>query len=346
MRSLMRVSVLMGSPRFDVVARRSGDPTIRRHATARRRVAHQRTEPGHLAVRRVGAGAPLDRPDAEQTRDRVVAFRRVPAPQGAGKPPGRPSRGSLDAGHRPDEPARQRHRPGVVERPAPAVQRGERRAHPDRADPGAADAAGSSWRSTASSSVRSGGPGLRPSSPATRARSRANAASAGWSSSAKGRPRHSASAAASRFARARRAGGAGGRGEVVGERRDVDDPVVGVEAVGPGGGGERDAGGQEPAQTRGLGLQRTGRIGGHGVGPDQLDQQPGVHGPAQVSGERDQQPPLAQRPDPDRAVRARQHERTQDAHRAHCRIVAGGAPGETDISPALTCDHMVTYLGP
>ena len=39
MRSLMRVSVLMRSPRFDVVARRSGDPTIRSHATARRRAA-------------------------------------------------------------------------------------------------------------------------------------------------------------------------------------------------------------------------------------------------------------------------------------------------------------------
>ena len=59
----MRVSVLMRISSFrrrGATERRPDDP-VPRHGTA----AHQRTEPGHLWCR-VGAGAPLDRPDAQR----------------------------------------------------------------------------------------------------------------------------------------------------------------------------------------------------------------------------------------------------------------------------------------
>ena len=81
MRSLMRVSVLMGSPRFDVVGateRRPDDPTEPRHGDDSRGTA------GGPNPDTVGGGwepgLHLIALTPNETRDRVVAFRRVPAP--------------------------------------------------------------------------------------------------------------------------------------------------------------------------------------------------------------------------------------------------------------------------
>ena len=111
-----------------------------------------------------------------------------------------------------------------------------------------------------------------------------------------------------------------GRGELVGEGRDVDRGAVCHELIPVDRGDDTRPGRKHPAQPGDRRVQRACGIAG-GTFPHQLTEQVGAHHLTGVRGQRDEQPPLLRGADEHGACRADDQQRPEHAHHRHPNMV-------------------------
>jgi hypothetical protein len=131
---------------------------------------------------------------------------------------------------------------------------------------------------------------------------------AGWSSSANGRPQGQCPGVPVRIVP--------GRGELVGEGRDVDRGAVCHELIPVDRGDDARPGRKHPTQPGDRRVQRACGIAG-GTFPHQLTEQVGANHLTGVRCQRDEQPPLPGGADEDGAGRADDLQRPEHAHHRH-----------------------------